>query len=170
MRYLSGLFACLAVGALSQAPAVEPPDSARPSAPPEAQSAAATDSAAATQRAADDTHPASQPDAKAAAATSAGGDTKPGGSKAELTREQQALAARGYKIEDLSPNEQALLARGYKIEIHKGQRLFCRRESIIGSHFETKRCNTAEALGTERIDAQETTRVIQVNKPQASHP
>lgn len=48
---------------------------------------------------------------------------------------------------DRADVEKHLLAAGYRLHVGKdGQRTFCRRETPLGSHFETKVCGTAEQL------------------------
>ena len=48
---------------------------------------------------------------------------------------------------DLTDTEKHLIATGYKLQVGKdGRHNFCRRETPLGSHFETKTCGTAEQL------------------------
>jgi hypothetical protein len=47
----------------------------------------------------------------------------------------------------VDPAEKELLAKGYKIEMHNGERLFCRREEVLGSRLGAgKVCGTKERL------------------------
>jgi len=48
-----------------------------------------------------------------------------------------------------------LKAAGYKSEVHGGEVVFCRKEAVLGSRFEKKICNTAEALEQQMNNAQE---------------
>jgi hypothetical protein len=48
-----------------------------------------------------------------------------------------------------------LKAAGYKPEMHGGEVVFCRKEAVLGSRFEKKMCNTAEALEQQMNSAQE---------------
>ena len=48
-----------------------------------------------------------------------------------------------------------LKAAGYKPEVHGGEVVFCRKEAILGSRFEKKICNTAEAFEQQMNNAQE---------------
>ena len=48
-----------------------------------------------------------------------------------------------------------LKAAGYKPEMRGGEVVFCRKEAVLGSRFEKKMCNTAEALDQQMNSAQE---------------
>lgn len=48
-----------------------------------------------------------------------------------------------------------LKAAGYKPEMRGGEVVFCRKEAQLGSRFEKKMCNTAEALEQQMNSAQE---------------
>ena len=48
-----------------------------------------------------------------------------------------------------------LKAAGYKPEMRGGEVVFCRKEAQLGSRFERKMCNTAEALEQQMNSAQE---------------
>jgi len=50
-----------------------------------------------------------------------------------------------------------LKAAGYKPEMRGSEVVFCRREAQLGSRFETKVCNTADALEQQANMAQEMT-------------
>jgi hypothetical protein len=52
-------------------------------------------------------------------------------------------------------DEKALLARGYKKEIRNGQTMYCRKEIPTGSHFETKKCGTAESMALAEQQARD---------------
>ncbi len=52
------------------------------------------------------------------------------------------------KGQELSSDEKRLISRGYHLEVHNGEKTFCRREVVLGSHFEKKVCGTAEQLAT----------------------
>jgi hypothetical protein len=48
-----------------------------------------------------------------------------------------------------------LKAAGYKPEVRGGEVVFCRKEAVLGSRFEKKICNTADALEQQMNNAQE---------------
>jgi len=50
----------------------------------------------------------------------------------------------------VDPEENRLISEGYKLEMRNGQKVFCRREALLGSRFETKLCATAEQLKSVR--------------------
>jgi hypothetical protein len=142
MRVTAGLIIVLCTGLGSQALAAEPQPLSPPQsapAPTEQQSATAPGSEHSTAT------PAVTP-TPAVTATPAGA---PDADKAQMTRE-----------------EHDLIARGYKLEIRRGERYFCRREAELGSHFDVKTCNTAESIEAHRANSVETVREMQANKPE----
>ena len=44
------------------------------------------------------------------------------------------------------PEEKRILAAGYKKKTQNGQTFYCRKETPIGSRFESERCETAEEM------------------------
>jgi ribulose bisphosphate carboxylase small subunit len=48
-----------------------------------------------------------------------------------------------------------LLSQGYKPRDKGGQVYYCRVEQVVGTHFETKVCRTAEQIALQRKDASE---------------
>ena len=48
-----------------------------------------------------------------------------------------------------------LLAQGYKPQASGDSVWYCHREQVVGTHFETKVCRTAEQMGLLRNDANE---------------
>jgi hypothetical protein len=48
-----------------------------------------------------------------------------------------------------------LLSMGYKPQANGDQVVYCRRETTLGSHFETKTCRTAEQIALLRKDSKE---------------
>lgn len=61
-----------------------------------------------------------------------------------------------------------LKAAGYKPELHGDNLVFCRREAELGSRFERKVCNSAEAIEQQTVQAQELaerTQRMGVNNP-----
>ncbi|HET7758114.1 MAG TPA: hypothetical protein VFK87_12735 [Steroidobacteraceae bacterium] len=52
--------------------------------------------------------------------------------------------------------EKHLLAEGYRVEIRHGQKMFCRREEVLGSRVEGQKfCGTAEQLKATESQAKE---------------
>ena len=54
-------------------------------------------------------------------------------------------------------------AAGYKPEIHDGNVVFCRKETIMGSRFDKKVCTTAHLLEEQMAQAQDTVSTAQRN-------
>jgi hypothetical protein len=62
----------------------------------------------------------------------------------------------------LNPDEKLLISRGYKLEMHGGQKLFCRREQVLGSRLgEQKHCGTADQLKVNQQESRDATEKIQ---------
>jgi hypothetical protein len=64
--------------------------------------------------------------------------------------------AHSSNSQDLTEDEKRLISRGYRLEVKNGQKTFCRREVVLGSHFEKKVCGTAEQLA----ESQQTSREV----------
>jgi len=62
-----------------------------------------------------------------------------------------------------------LKAAGYKAEVRGDQVFFCRKEPQLGSRFERKVCNTAEALEQQQLDSQEAAKQAQRNLSSVPH-
>jgi hypothetical protein len=128
MRMIIGVFAALSVGVLSPAFGTDPPvaGAAKPTAPapasPSADSSATTTPTSAEQPA----------DRKATATVTSTDGTK-------LVRLIAGDAAAEARLKRLR-------AAGYKPEAHGDEVVFCRREPVLGTHFQRKVCNTAEQL------------------------
>jgi hypothetical protein len=99
------------------------------------------------------------PAAAPAAAASPASATAPAASApAAITTTDPAKPA-------LNPDEKLLLSRGYKLEMHGGQKLFCRREQVLGSRLgEQKHCGTVDQLKVSQQESQEATEKIQRNQ------
>ncbi len=54
--------------------------------------------------------------------------------------------AHASNAQELTSDEKKLISRGYHLEVHTGEKTFCRREVVLGSHFEKKVCGTADQL------------------------
>jgi len=128
MRMIIAVFAALSVGDLSQAFGTDPPvaEGVKPTTP--APASPSVDSSATITPT-----PAELPaDRKTTATASSADGTKPvrlivGDSAAEARLKQ-------------------LRAAGYKPEAHGDEVVFCRKEPVLGTHFQRKVCNTAEQL------------------------
>ena len=66
-----------------------------------------------------------------------------------------AAPAQSDKRDELTPDEKRLLSAGYHLHVENGQKVFCRREAQLGSHFEHKVCGTAEQLAAIRQTSRE---------------
>jgi cytoskeletal protein RodZ len=153
MRIVIGLIAVMSMGALSQALATEPePQSATTGQPAQDASPPAQAAPSPTDLQAGAKAPVV--DEKAASATSA---TKPPvvikSDKPELTHE-----------------EQLLVSRGYKVETHNGEKVFCRREQVLGSRLnEVKKCGTVSQLTQQGNDQRDELRAGQKVKTPGVH-
>ena len=129
MRVVIGLIAVMSMGALVQALATEPePQSA--TAPQPAQDTSPPAQAAPSPP--DLQAGAKEPvaDQKAAAPASADSATKP------------PVVMKNGKPE-LTHDEQLLVNKGYKVQVVNGEKIFCRREEVLGSRLgEQKVCGT----------------------------
>ena len=128
MRMIIGVFAALSVGILSPAIGSDPPvaEAAKPTTP--APASPGVDSSATTTPTS-----AQQPaDRKATTTVTSADGTKP----VRLIAGDAAAEARLKRLQ----------AAGYKPEAHGNEVVFCRREPVLGTHFQRKVCNTAEQL------------------------
>lgn len=91
--------------------------------------------------------------AKPAAATTTSA-TEAATAKAPVTAPQTASAASTTAAVD--PEEKRLLAKGYRMQMQNGEKVFCRREPILGSRLEGKlSCGTARDIAAVEAQAQE---------------
>lgn len=126
MRIAVGLLACLGASIANLAFADDPP--AVPAPGPAAVSAPATATTAPSTP------------ASAVAATQPASPAKP----------MPAVVVTA----DLDSKEKHFLAEGYKVEMHHGQKLYCRREEVLGSRLGAqKNCSTVEQLEQTEQDA-----------------
>jgi hypothetical protein len=133
MRFVVGALACMAVGGISLALA-DPSTTASAPSPPSAPSAPTAPAAAA---------PAPAPATPAAPATP-----------------QAAPAAAATPAID--PEEKRLMAAGYRMQMRHGEKVFCRREEVLGSRLEGKmNCSTAQQLKSTQDQAQEAAQRLQ---------
>jgi hypothetical protein len=89
------------------------------------------------------TAPATQPAAQAAASSTANEAATKAPAKATATA--TATAASDTKT-TTDAQEKRILAEGYKNKTQNGQTFYCRKETPIGSRFESERCETAEEM------------------------
>ena len=128
MRMIIGVFAALSVGILSPAIGSDPPvaEAAKPTTPapasPSGDSSATTTPASAEQ----------SPGRKATTTATSVDGTKP----VRLIAGDVAAEARLKRLR----------TAGYKPEAHGDELVFCRKEPVLGTHFQRKVCNTAEQL------------------------
>ncbi|HYL03300.1 MAG TPA: hypothetical protein VEU54_07750 [Steroidobacteraceae bacterium] len=62
----------------------------------------------------------------------------------------------------VNPEEQSLMAQGYKPEIRHGKRVFCRRETALGSRLDVvKVCGTVEELKEIALNSKDVARDVQ---------
>jgi hypothetical protein len=87
------------------------------------------------------TAPATQPAAQAAASSTA----NEAATKAPAKSTATATAASDTKS-TTDAQEKRILAAGYKKKTQNGQTFYCRKETPIGSRFESERCETAEEM------------------------
>jgi hypothetical protein len=151
MRLLVGVLACLSVGGISSAvadPPAPPASTATPATP-----ATPTTPATATSPASTSAPAAPAQDAKAAA--SAADSAKTPGVLIESTP-------------DLSTLEKHFLAEGYKMEMRNGEKVFCRKEQVMGSRLQNqKSCGSALQLSETERQAQSSLNrsMMQQNNP-----
>ena len=100
------------------------------------------------------------------AATTSTSSTAPASTPAKTDQSKGTITAQTSdgKIVKLVAGDEAagkqlarLKAAGYKAEMHGEQVVFCRREPELGSRFERKVCNTAEALEQQTTTAKDYT-------------
>jgi hypothetical protein len=97
--------------------------------------------------------PVQSPAAQPAAATTTSA-TEAAAEKAPVTAPQSAATASTTAAVD--PEEKRLLAKGYRLQMRSGQKVFCRREQVIGSRLEGKLiCGTAQDLAAGEEQARE---------------
>jgi hypothetical protein len=74
---------------------------------------------------------------------------------ASKTKPASSTSAHTSNTQDLTPAEERLISQGYRLEVKNGQKTFCRREVVLGSHFEKKVCGTAEQLAQSQQTSRE---------------
>jgi hypothetical protein len=95
----------------------------------------------------------------AAAATAAPAATVASSSSPAQATSAAAPPANSSKA--LSDAEKKLRSQGYKPEVHNGNTVYCRKETQLGSHFESKTCGSPEQIVRAQQDSKETLEKIQ---------
>lgn len=139
MRFVDVLLISLCVGVVSHAVAAEPPAVPSGQSPPTAAPASAPGSP-----------PPSPSSAPVAASTTASNTT----AKTDSPPQGDASASQA-KI---------LRAAGYKPEVRNGQTVYCRKETQLGSRFESKMCATAGEVERLTARSQESIEKVQREK------
>ena len=93
---------------------------------------------------------AAQPKAASSLASTVATTTWP---TANVTKTPKATA--------LEAQTRRLRRHGYKPEVHDGTTLFCRKEAVVGSRFESKFCGTAEDIDKDTQDGKDLTETVQ---------
>jgi hypothetical protein len=132
MRLIVGLLTCFCAYTVSQAFADEPPAQASSEVQPAQASPAAAPSAA-------------TPASSASSAQTASA-SKP--------------AASADATDDAT--DKRLRSQGYKPEVRNGTRIYCRKETEMGSRFPSKVCATAEQLAAANKDSQDALNKVQL--------
>jgi hypothetical protein len=79
------------------------------------------------------------------------------------TPASSASPAHANSAQELTADEKKLVSRGYRLEVKNGQKTFCRREVVLGSHFEKKVCGTAEQLAAATQEGRDITNMTQLH-------
>ena len=74
---------------------------------------------------------------------------------ASTTTPASSSSAHPANPKELTDAEKKLISSGYRLEVHNGEKTFCRREIVVGSHFEKKVCGTADQLAASRQTSRE---------------
>jgi hypothetical protein len=140
MRLIIGVLACVSAGGLS--PALADPPAADSASSPAASAPAPVAAAPAENTPA------------APAATSASAAPQQAGQLTAKTPDAKAtVIVQGTPEFDVL--EKHFLAEGYRLEMHKGEKMFCRREEELGSRLGSQKvCSTAQQLMFTERDAQ----------------
>ncbi len=96
--------------------------------------------------------------------TTAAQPTAPASTPAPAKPAPNATSAPSAQAPD--PREQQLISAGYRPQMHNGQKVFCKREGVLGSRTEfVMRCGTVEQLARETQVDREATERGQRNTP-----
>jgi len=58
--------------------------------------------------------------------------------------------------------DKRLRSQGYKVEMHNGTKVYCRKETEMGSRFPSKTCATADQLSAANKDGQDALNKVQL--------
>lgn len=138
MRLVVSVLACVGVSGISIALADPPTDAA--SANPPAAAPAATPPAAAAPAAAD---PAAAAPAKPADPAAAAKPAAPSAAPAATEHAAPVVVT----APQMDQEEKHFLSEGYKVEMRNGEKVYCRREEVLGSHLGGhKQCASGQQL------------------------
>jgi hypothetical protein len=56
---------------------------------------------------------------------------------------------------ELTAEDKRLISEGYKLQMHRGEKLFCKSEHIVGSRFDKNICKSAEQIAAARQASQD---------------
>jgi hypothetical protein len=103
--------------------------------------------------------PTSPPAASSAAApTSSSSSAQPASAAKPATASTTAAAS----DED---TDKRLRSQGYKAETHNGTKVYCRKETELGSRFPSKVCATPEQIANANKDSQDALNKVQRQSP-----
>jgi hypothetical protein len=96
--------------------------------------------------------------AQAAPTTQPSSTTQTPSKPASTTKPASSTSpAHSSNPQHLTADEKRLISRGYRLEVQNGQKTFCRREVVLGSHLEKKVCGTADQLAQAQRTGREVT-------------
>lgn len=109
--------------------------------------------------------PAAQPQASApAAAPSASAPAA-----ASTASTNQAAAEEAAKAAEVSSKEKHFMSEGYRPEMHNGEKIFCRKESVLGSRLASQKiCGSIDQL--EAAERETRADVEQAQRQQSNGP
>jgi len=122
--------------------------------------------AAATAATPPDQSPATTPQTAATQPASAESPAAPAGNSASNAKPANANAHKVVLIDNDINDEQLkqILAMRYRPESHNGTTVYCRKEAMVGTRFETKTCRTSKnILETEQRSKDVTTNAQRIN-------
>ncbi|HTT01527.1 MAG TPA: hypothetical protein VMG11_05500 [Steroidobacteraceae bacterium] len=102
-------------------------------------------------------------ESSAPAASSAGAASNAAPASSALSANHQP-AATNDKAQALAVDDKRLISEGYKMTYINGQKVFCRREPVLGSNIERKVCGTADQLAQSRQDSRDLVDRMQRNQ------
>lgn len=91
------------------------------------------------------------------ATTGAAQSSAPAPTQAQAAASPANAVTTPVKDDAAEADEKALIAAGFRPQMVRGEKLFCRSEPKLGTHFEQKRCGTVAQLKEETRNARELT-------------